>query len=295
LKKPREGRRCRNCGRPAGPRYCGFCGQALDDRQGPFWPLLKELFAEWLSLDGRLVRSLRALLAPGRLTQLWAGGKRAPYLPPFRLYLLASLAVFSTALALDTLDARDYDVYFGDELVSPQTSGAHRGTLQLLDTKTALGRWTARRYSDRVARLRALPPQEMVDTVFSMMLKSAPPALIAAFPFLALALKLLHWRRKVLYVEHLVFALHLQSALFFALAATWLVARLLSLGLTSSLFAYLAVWLAIMTVYQALALRRFYRQSWWWTAAKVVLVSAAYLQILSYVLGVGMLLALWKV
>ena len=210
---------CRNCGQPAGPDFCGTCGQALDAKDGPFWATAKELLSDWLSLDSQLIRSLRALSVPGRLTRLYVAGKRALYLRPFRLYLLASLAVFSTVLALGTLKAEDYDIYLGDELVSPQrTEGPEKGTLQFFDTDKAFGRWAAVRFSDRVERLRELPPQEMLDTFLSALLRFMPLTLIFGFPFLALGLKGLFFRKKVLYLHHLVFALHFQSATFFALA-----------------------------------------------------------------------------
>ena len=91
--------RCRNCGRTAGPRFCAHCGQEVEERRGPVLTVLREVLSDWLSLDSRLLRSLRALLVPGRLTGLHLDGKRAPYVRPFRLYLLASLVLFSTVLA----------------------------------------------------------------------------------------------------------------------------------------------------------------------------------------------------
>ena len=83
---------CRNCGRPTGPRFCGGCGQPVDDRRRPLLRLLGEAMDDWLSLDSRLARSLLTLARPGRLTLLHRDGKRAAYLRPLRLYALAVAA-----------------------------------------------------------------------------------------------------------------------------------------------------------------------------------------------------------
>ena len=82
--------RCRNCGEAAGPRFCAYCGQELEARQGPLLEVGRELLSDWLSLDSQLLRSFRALARPGRLSEVYLAGKRAPFLRPFRLYLVAS-------------------------------------------------------------------------------------------------------------------------------------------------------------------------------------------------------------
>lgn len=63
--------------------------------------LVGEAVREGLSWDNRLVRTLRLLLvAPGALAEAWAAGRRAPYVPPVRLYFLVGAALLA-ASALD--------------------------------------------------------------------------------------------------------------------------------------------------------------------------------------------------
>jgi hypothetical protein len=52
----------RNRGRPAGPSFCGSCGQPLDDRRRPLHQPLGEVLSDWLSLDGRLLAYIYAKL-----------------------------------------------------------------------------------------------------------------------------------------------------------------------------------------------------------------------------------------
>lgn len=289
---------CANCGEAAGPRFCPWCGQAVASRRGPLLEVGREALSDWMSLDSRLARSLRALARPGRLSELYVGGRRAPYLRPFRLYLLASLLLFSTLLTLEPPDATGLELWVAGERMGPATEGEVTQTLRLLDDRTLLDRWLVSLAGERVARLRALPRQEVIDLLFSGLRRVLPLGLFLFVPFLALALELLYVRGRAahtLYLDHLVFALHFQSALFLALAAAWLGTRLLALGLVPSVVTWVAVGMAVLFVYLPLALRRFYRQSRRWTAVKTVALLYLYSRIFGLVLGLSVLVAVWRV
>lgn len=61
----------------------------------PLRALLSDVASESLSLDTRLFRTLHALLTrPGRLTNEYIAGHRAPYVTPSRLYLAISVIYF---------------------------------------------------------------------------------------------------------------------------------------------------------------------------------------------------------
>ena len=60
-----------------------------------FTELVKDFFDNIFSLDSRLFQTLKFLIIrPGFLTNEYWSGKRITYLPPFRLYLLASILFF---------------------------------------------------------------------------------------------------------------------------------------------------------------------------------------------------------
>ena len=79
--------------------FCGACGQ----RSVPANPTVSELAGDaWQELsgyDGRIAATFRGLLHPGRLTLEYLQGRRARYLPPIRLYLIASVTYFLLAAA----------------------------------------------------------------------------------------------------------------------------------------------------------------------------------------------------
>lgn len=86
---------CANCGATLMGPVCHACGQHADLYKRPVWRLIADSVSDMFALDGRVVRTLVALMAfPGRVTRDYLKGRRGRYIPPFRLYLIASLAFF---------------------------------------------------------------------------------------------------------------------------------------------------------------------------------------------------------
>ncbi len=96
-----KGAACRNCGHLVEERYCTVCGQLGADFHRPIWDLVASSIGDMFSLDGRLWRTLPLLvLRPGRMTREYIDGKRAGYVPPFRLFLLTSVIFFLTVFTV---------------------------------------------------------------------------------------------------------------------------------------------------------------------------------------------------
>ena len=92
---------CANCGAIVEDRFCTTCGQLASDFHRPVWDLVMSSLADTFALDGRLWRSLPLLFfRPGRMTRNYLEGKRARYVPPFRMFLLASVVFFLTLFTL---------------------------------------------------------------------------------------------------------------------------------------------------------------------------------------------------
>lgn len=282
------GPRCLNCGALTGPRFCGDCGQAVDDRRSPLLALLRELFEEWLSVDGRLIHTLRVMPRPGELTRLYLAGKRAPFLTPFRVYLLASLALFSSVLTLRPPKVDDINFYIGDVLIGHEHVRG-RTTVTMDSPDFGLPSVVTPGADNFEARLRALPPQQVLDGLFNGMRDALPIGLILFVPVLAGVLKLLYLRSRVLYVDHLVFAVHFQSALFVTLAVVWVLVRLFRFSFFASIITYVPVGLLMLTIYLGWALRRVYGQGRWLTAGKTAVLVLAYLVLARQTLGIPVL------
>jgi hypothetical protein len=94
---PSEGH-CRNCEAPLHGRYCHACGQGADDHHRSIVHLAWEAVEGLTHLDGRIAKTLPALLfRPGRLASDYTSGRLNRHIPPLRLFLV-SLLIFMLSL-----------------------------------------------------------------------------------------------------------------------------------------------------------------------------------------------------
>ena len=95
---PAESPDCLNCGTQLKGQYCGNCGQRSRSRLISLWELISDAFGDLFEIDSRLWQTLVPLMIrPGQLTHDYLQGRRARYMPPFRMYLVLSLLFFVVA------------------------------------------------------------------------------------------------------------------------------------------------------------------------------------------------------
>ena len=89
---------CLNCGEVLTGQHCSHCGQRARVRVLSLWGLTKDVLGDLLDWDSRVWRTLRPLaFRPGLLTLDFLRGRRMNYTPPFRMYLILSVAFFLLA------------------------------------------------------------------------------------------------------------------------------------------------------------------------------------------------------
>jgi len=121
-----------------------------------------------------------------------------------------------------------------------------------------------------------------IATLFS----NLPYMMLCCIPLFALVLKVLYVRKRVFYIDHLVYALHIHS---FAYLAIMLIV-LITIGLNRSIPGAFAGWIiaALWITFAAqifLSIRRVYRQGWFFTVFKFFLGGFAYLIVLTLALA----------
>jgi hypothetical protein len=99
---------CLNCGAQLAGAFCARCGQKVVDLEEPTWHVVVDALGEAIDFDGRVVRTGRAMLTPGELTREFLRGRRAPFLGPLKLFLLAGTALTTTWIVTRGIDARFY-------------------------------------------------------------------------------------------------------------------------------------------------------------------------------------------
>jgi hypothetical protein len=254
--------------RPA--RFCPECGERRVDADDYRLRTFAAHAADQLfNLDGTLWRTLRALAArPGLLTADYVAGRRARRTRPLQLFLLVNVAFFVVTGALGTFRFR-----------LAQYSRGAVGTYAFRDTARV------RALVALKARRAGIPAAE-VERRFDASSAAQQSIWLALAPVLGGALALLYARRRLPYVRHLVFAVHLLAFMLLALCAALLAlaalgagggaaARLLAAGAPGAGRAVAAavravrdesVWapavLVWIAAYAVLALRRVYGDRW---------------------------------
>jgi hypothetical protein len=185
---------CPNCGAAVTTPFCPGCGERP---VGPLDLSLKGVAAQLMKtvagVDGRLVRSLRALLVhPGSLTLAYGEGRRKPFIGPFQLFLLANVVFFAVQSLTHTR-------VFSSSL----DSHLHHQDWSALAQELVAGRLAATHSTlDRFAPL--------FDRAVVLHAKSLVIAM--AVPF-ALLLPLVFFASRRPFSIHVVFALHLYAFL----------------------------------------------------------------------------------
>jgi hypothetical protein len=224
-------------------RYCAACGQKAAPVAPTLGDVAHELTHELLNVDGKLFRSLRLLLTrPGFLTQEIFAGRRATYVSPFRLYLIASVLSFGLRAFFGAYDFADV-AYNADpgEVVDPAV--LERAAEAERTINTAVGVWL-------------------------------PRAMFLLVPLFAGLVMLFRRHGGHTYPQHLYFALHLHAVWFLTSAASVLFG-LVPLAVVSPVAdtALLLFFLA----YAFVAFRRVYGTTVWGTLWRTVSVGVLYL------------------
>jgi hypothetical protein len=296
---------CANCGSDLHGGFCATCGQSTKDFNVPVGTFAREFASESLELDSRLGLTLRTLIRkPGGVAKEYVSGRRARFVPPVRLYLFASFAVFLTFSFRGPITVQDTSGGSGGlsfSLVGPSGDtltgglGAEAGdslaptvadtvaeaesdsvtTGQSTGFERWVQRWVQERLSPGMERARA-DSDAFTQDFWGGMAK----AMFVLLPAFALLLKVLYWRR--LYVHHLVYAIYLHSFVFI-LAAFVALPEVFGWKIGTDVLSILLLWTPF---YLFLGMRRFYGESRARTAVKFFALTFGYwLLVLTMMLG----------
>lgn len=274
---------CLNCGASLAGPFCSTCGQ----RDVPPYPSVRDLvvdaFWELSGWDGRFMSTVRELFRhPGKLTREFLEGRRARYLSPLRLYLMASLVYFLVAaVAPNPTSTSPLTVNVGGVRVSGTTSTPERVAAAATAAATSQQAPTGAKYEQALRDIAKAPAvfrpflrRLMVDPAgFKRgLVETMPRALFALVPVFAAIVALFYRGRK--YPEHLYFAIHFHSFVFLALLVP-LLARFTRVPMIASVLGF-AVLIWILT-YASMSFRRLYGGSMAGTIAKEIGIGVLYL------------------
>lgn len=88
---------CENCATVLQGRYCHVCGQSIVNPIRHVGHAFEEVVELFWHLDGRIWRTLRDLISPGRVAVDYLAGHRVRYVAPLRLFIVLSVVTFFVA------------------------------------------------------------------------------------------------------------------------------------------------------------------------------------------------------
>lgn len=227
---------CQNCEAPLSGPYCQQCGQHDVDYHKSIGPLAEDALEGFLHFDGKFFKSVKYLfLRPGFLTLEFIAGRRTRYAHPLRFYIFASF-IFFAAGVLTTQKAKPKDPAEAKADAQDEAKEAKdavdeavakvRANPELKDNalvKTALEGAAPSGPSSKWGWLNT--KIKSVSNAEGNLDKKAlsreiahllPTMLFLCMPLLALVLKVVYFRRGRLYIEHIIFALHVMTLIFLA-------------------------------------------------------------------------------
>lgn len=324
---------CQNCEAPLTGPYCAQCGQRADTRVPTLTEVGHDVVHSLLHLDGRVLRTLRSLvLRPGELTREFLAGRRQRYLPPFRLYLVISLAFFALSSLLPDGEALTVGpgsavvvTRAGPELpgrdAGPASEGAREAAAELgaLAANSAAPAAVRGLAGQAQRQLEGTAPQAgcSIETGWGWLdgllaeacaglaadggrrlgqtfLATTPKLMFLFLPLMAAVAMLFYWQPRRLYAEHLVLFLHTHALVFLWLIATSLVDTVIRLDVPG-VGVLRILNLALMLYlpwYVYRAMRSVYGESRWRTAVKLAAIGSVYFVLLGFTMILGLVYSL---
>lgn len=235
---------CPNCGTELRGEHCWSCGQSAKDLKRPFAALFIDVLNAVFSFDGRLARTLPALMfRPGHVTRSYMDGKRVRYVPPFRLFLLASVLFFLVLFSIgekqswvqgDDLTITSARDAISEIVVDGQPINEIDGYEAVFDDEGQFDRVATRAFLEQLERDGRIDADQDIanlasmlellngmtlsrSEIFASIRKWAPRLSILLLPFTVIALTILHiWIRRIYVFDHFIVAMHLQTYLYLA-------------------------------------------------------------------------------
>lgn len=274
---------CRNCSTPLSGEFCSHCGQREGRPDIHLADAAGELIGDIFTRDSRLWRTLLNLvLRPGFLPAEFMAGRKARYVPPFRLYLIISFVLFlalsfgASIRVIDTPAATTYKQPVPANPASTQDSAlaAESDEQGDVDLAIALGNPEEGEQQQRAslsidladenspAWLQTLETRmeenaeelgEEPGAFLDLLIEYLPQMMFLLLPLFALLLKACYLFSPFHYIQHLVFAFYYHSFTYLL----YLVGVMVEwLGVHSD-----GALLALFIIYLPLALRRSYTSS----------------------------------
>ncbi|NEM96979.1 DUF3667 domain-containing protein [Pontibacter burrus] len=300
---------CLNCDTIVADKFCPSCGQENLELRENFLHLLLHSVGHYFHFESKFFNSIVPLLTkPGYLTKEYFAGKRASHLNPISMYISISILFFflftldSNSNKKDILkegDAKENTISepaksainstipekSGDDNIEnlqnnsgPATESTSNYSASLISTAEEDGNTSSLVNESALPqsfrdKLKKLFDDDLNRQLFMNKLTShLPKMMFILLPLFALILKLVNYRSKKYFAEHLIYSIHVHSFLFL-FGSIYIVLEWILPFLDDWL---MFTGLAIMIWYIYRSMRNTYRSSRWRTVYKFIVLAFAY-------------------
>ena len=308
-RKVKKSDHCANCETPlSGENYCPECGQLNNIRKPNFWSFIGESISNFFAFDSKFFVTIYLLFRhPGKLAKEFCNGRRVKYMPPIRLYFVASIVL----LFINKWDGNREGIFRiknnspnnQEEVSSKNTEETDTSSIAFNENEkidSSSPSENDQGYSEMLAIIRQNPDisyEEVMDSihkeesyfnewVYNLMVKGFKMKgedfkryvasktfwiLFFFLPLFAIWLKVIYIRRDFYYLDHLFFALYTQSAFFIILSLSLLIRHYFGFQLTP------IIGTLAFGIYLPIALGNFYDQGFFKTIMKFILLNLGFI------------------
>lgn len=274
---------CPNCGHEETSKFCPNCGQSNKDFNKPIKDIFMDLL-DSINLDIRLINTLIPFFfKPGFLTEEYFKGRRKRYVPPMRMYVMASIIFFFLA-SKSTLDLTN------EVNEKVDSTGFNLGeSVSFNGEKSDTNIFTAQQIIQELEKDTTEDGEEVKEIINKgKELNDDREAFISTFfdyfsytlfllmPVFALLLMLVNRKNKKFYVNHLIFAINYHTFSFLIFSITMALAKYVLPESTAHYSAHL-IW--AIPIYLVVGMQYYYKRGWIKTIIKTILLYGAYFMI----------------
>jgi Protein of unknown function (DUF3667) len=294
---------CENCGAPMAGPFCAQCGQHAVDYRRSFGRVFLDALDSFLNWDSKFFATIGLLLVrPWRLTIDFLAGKRVRYVNPLRLYLLVSIIFF---FAVHLLAQRSNVRVATPRDLSPETKAKLEQKLTRLPPEaqaevraamadprkdrpffelgtnandpndSAFEKWINQRVKEKIGENGV-----NLKVFFITLVSNLPAMMLCCIPLFAFVLKILYIRKRFLYIDHLIYALHIHAFAYLAIMiigfSSWELAQIAPAiqPIATAVLLLAVILLLLFSVW------RVYRQGWFMSLFKFIFGGFAYFVVL---------------
>lgn len=283
-RKIKKSEKCLNCEESlSGENFCPNCGQLNNERKPNVFELFFEMMSNLFAFDSKFYRSVGPLLfKPGSLSVAFIDGKRQQFMLPIRMFIVITILFLtvnsfsnrsdfieinttqnSSAASDSTSEIQSVDDIF-ERLIARDTLSVDEGLKKLNLKPTFINRL----FYQQGQKLIHNGLGNFLNYLFSKFLIYG----LLFIPFLAMLLKLFYLNLpRYYYIDHFIFAVHQQTVLMILA----LITLLLNTVVDDSDWAVLILLIAFV-IHFLKALKTFYKEVWWLTIFKFILINIGF-------------------